>query len=69
MHLGKEIQQLLHSQGRSVVWFSQAIKRSRQACHSMFKRPTIDTDLLKTISEVLGHDFFKDLSAEVELKK
>ena len=69
MHIGQVIRQMLHDQGRTVVWFSKEIRRSRQACHSMFKSPTIDTDLLKTLCVVLNHDFFKDLSIEVGLKK
>ena len=65
IHIGEKIRAVLREQGRSVRWFQNQINRSHTAVYVIFKSQDINTDLLKTISIVLNHDFFKDLSDDV----
>ena len=65
IHIGEKIRTVLREQGRSVRWFQNQINRSHTAVYVIFKSQDINTDLLKTISIVLNHDFFKDLSDDV----
>ena len=62
LHIGQRIKEELERQGRTKVWFAQAINRSRTVCYNIFNNPTIDTGLLIQISKALNHDFLKDLS-------
>ncbi len=62
IHIGNRIKEELKQQGRSVRWFQNQIHRSHSAVYEIFKQQDINTDLLETISKVLNHDFFKDIS-------
>ena len=44
--------------------FAAAINRDRQVIYDIFKRESIDTELLQNISKVLNHDFFSYYSNE-----
>ena len=65
IHIGKLIKEELRRQGRSVKWFEEQIHRSHSACYDIFRSHDINTELLKTISKVLNHDFFIDLSNQM----
>ena len=65
IHIGKLIKEELRSQGRSVKWFESQINRSHSAVYDIFRSHDINTELLKTISKVLNHDFFIDLSEQM----
>ena len=65
IHIGKLIKEELRRQGRSVKWFEEQIHRSHSACYDIFRSHDINTELLKTISKVLNHDFFIDLSEQM----
>jgi len=65
VHIGKLIKEELECQGRTKVWFAKQINRSESTCYNIFQSSTIDTELLKTISKVLNHDFFQDLSLDL----
>lgn len=58
MHIGELIKQQLEEQGRTVVWFANKLSYSRINVYKIFKKPSIDTDLLLRISNILGYDFF-----------
>lgn len=62
IHIGKNIEYELRRQERSVAWFARKLFCNRQNVYDIFKRESIDTTLLRRISTILGHDFFKDLS-------
>lgn len=62
LHIGKIIKKELKRQGRSIVWFSNAINKSESDCYYIFKKDTIEIGLLKIICQVLNYDFFKVLS-------
>ena len=65
IHIGQLIKEELRSQGRSVKWFEEQIHRSHSACYDIFRSHDINTELLKTISKVLSHDFFIDYSNQM----
>ena len=64
-HIGKMIKAELERQGRSVKWFEDQINRSHSACYDIFRSHDINTELLKKITNVLAHDFFKDISIQI----
>lgn len=65
IHIGQMIRAELKAQGRTVVWFAEAIHRDRSDVHKMFKRASIDLDMLIRISRILNHDFLHDISARM----
>ena len=62
--IGAQIRNVLEKRGMTVTEFAKRINKSRENAYSIFSRKTIDTGLLKLISEVLSHDFFKQFSTE-----
>lgn len=58
IHIGHLIEAELHRQERSVTWFAKKLYCDRTNVYSIFKRQSIDTELLLRISRVLNHDFF-----------
>lgn len=68
IHIGRLIETELHRQERSVAWFARNIYCNRTNVYHIFKRNSIDTDLLLRISCLLNHDFFKYYTSEVSAK-
>lgn len=64
LHIGRKIEEELRRQERTVAWFARKLYCNRQNVYDIFKRESIDTSLLRRISAILGHDFFKDLSVD-----
>ena len=60
INIGKKIEEVLRSQGRSVTWFAKQIYCERTNVYSIFNRPSIDTELLVRICKVLSYDFFEE---------
>jgi len=69
IHIGQLIKQELEDQGRTVVWFAKRLSYSRTNVYKIFDRPTIDVDVLLRISTLLGVDFFKVYTEELENSK
>ena len=67
IHIGKDIREELKRQGRSVVWFADAIHSDRSNTYKMLKKKSIDLKLLMEISELLQHDFLKECSGKLEI--
>mgnify|MGYP001083459908 CR=1 FL=1 len=65
VHIGQLIEDELHRQERSVVWFARKLYCDRTNVYSIFKRQSIDTDLLMRICHILNRDFFGYYSAEL----
>jgi predicted transcriptional regulator len=59
VHIGLKIKEVLHERDMQIVSFAKRINRSRNVVYDIFERQSIDTELLKQISEVLNYDFFK----------
>lgn len=58
VHIGKKIKEVWKKSRLKGTEFASLINRDRQVIYDIFKRESIDTDLLKQISTVLNHDFF-----------
>ena len=66
LHIGKLIREELFRQERTVTWFAQKLYCERTNVYNIFKRKSIDTELLLRISQILDHDFFKVYQKEME---
>lgn len=70
IHIGKLIEEELHRQERSVTWFANKLYCERTNVYKIFKKHTIDTELLLRISLILHKDFFQYYSNSVyEIQK
>ena len=58
IHIGQIIEKVIHNQERSITWFSKKLYCDRTNVYSIFKRQSIDTELLLRISKILNHNFF-----------
>lgn len=68
MPIGEQIKKELLRQERSVSWFARKLNCNRQNIYDIFKRTTIDTELLMRISLILRTDFFEGYSREYQDK-
>lgn len=59
IHIGISIKQELERQERTVSWFARKLCCERSNVYSIFKRSSIDTDMLLRISKILHRNFFK----------
>lgn len=58
VHIGEIIKEELYRQERSISWFARKLYCDRSNVYDIFKRKSIDTDLLMRISIILNHNFF-----------
>ena len=54
------------NRGCNVTWFANQLNCDRRNVYDIFRRPTIDTQLLTQISLVLKHNFFLDIADIIE---
>lgn len=66
INIGKLIEMELHRQERSASWFAKKLYCDRTNVYSIFKRHSIDTDLLMRICYILNCDFFRYYSGELQ---
>lgn len=59
VHIGNLIEAELRRQERTVTWFASKLHCDRTNVYKIFKKQSIDTQLLEQISTVLQHNFFK----------
>jgi hypothetical protein len=59
IHIGGKIKQVFDKKGMTISEFGRRINKSRENVYDIFKRETIDTELLLTIGKALEHDFFQ----------
>lgn len=60
IHIGSLINAELHRQHRQAAWLARQICCDRTNVYKIFKKSSIDTELLCRISVALSHDFFAD---------
>lgn len=65
IHIGSIIQAQLKADHRSVGWLAREIHCSRNHVYKIFKRHSLDTDLLLRISMSMQFNFFRYYSAEI----
>jgi AraC-like DNA-binding protein len=70
-HIGNMIKAELdrHPKAHTVTWFAAQLHCDRTNVYDIFRRQTIDSNLLMRISQILNHDFFLDLSCEMKKAK
>ena len=66
IHIGFETKSELARQERSVSWFARKLCCERTNVYSIFKRKSIDTDMLTRISRILQRNFFELYDDEVD---
>ena len=65
LHIGSLIKVELERQERTVSWFARKLCCDRSNIYKLFKRSTIDTELLLKVSNILNHNFFDVFSQEI----
>lgn len=66
MHFGKTLEKTLREQGRSVTWFADQLCCTRPNIYKLFRKESVDTNLVYRISKILQYDFFKKLSEDYQ---
>lgn len=61
IHIGLLIQEKMRERGLSVSDFAHALHYERTNVYKIFKRSSIDVDLLLRISKVLSFDFLREV--------
>ncbi len=69
IHIGQLIEAELHRQERSVTWFAKKLYCDRTNVYKIFKKQSIDTELLWRISVILDCNFFKIYEETFSLKQ
>lgn len=69
MHIGNRIKTELFNKGLSAKWLAEKIDCERTNVYDIFKREDMNVGLLVRISNVLNHDFLKEVSEECFGKK
>jgi hypothetical protein len=59
--IGQLIKERVKHQKIDVTEFAKLINKERSNVYDIFKRDSLDTDLLKKIGQVLDYDFFQHL--------
>ena len=65
INIGARIKEELQKQERGVTWFAKKLNCNRSVVYRIFQRYSIDTQLLAQISEILEHNFFDELSEDI----
>ena len=69
VHIGKEIQQAMKRQGRKNTWLASQLNCDASNISKIYKRPSIDSELLKQISEALNFNFFDLYTRDIKTDK
>lgn len=66
VNIGKIIEDEFNASGLQVSYFAQKINTSKRNVYNIFKRKSLDTNLLLKISEILEKDFFSIYSDKLK---
>ena len=67
IHIGHTIRTVLEESGMSITEFAQRLNCTRPNAYDIFERCDIGVEQLIEISKVLGHNFFDDIQASIDL--
>ena len=67
IHIGRRIRAVLNSKGVTVTSLAESINTTRTNMHKILAKDNIDIALLARISAALEHDFFRDISDDMDL--
>ena len=65
MHIGQHIKEVMRQKGVTATQLAKDICCTRPHIHRIFRKDNIDIALLERISKALNHDFFQDLSLDL----
>ena len=65
IHIGNIIEKELHKQERTVTWLAKNLCCDRTNVYKIFKKQSIDTELLLRISLVMNVNFFEYYKTEL----
>lgn len=68
INIGQSIKNELNRQERTISWFARKLGCNRVAVYRILRKNSIDTALLIKISAILNHNFFDELSQDVQFK-
>ena len=60
VHIGRLIRAKMKEQGRTNVWLASQIPCTPNHLYKVYAKHSINTDLLKRISQILNYNFFED---------
>ena len=73
IHIGSEIKKVFDKKSVKLECFAEKIDHDRTTVYNIFKRKSIDIDLLLKISKVLDYDFIHEVyfynTNEIEMEK
>jgi plasmid maintenance system antidote protein VapI len=64
MHIGQLIHEKMIEERRLAAWLAEQLHCHRSNIYKIYKNPSVDAALLRRISRILKHDFFKRCSDE-----
>ncbi|MBQ2852843.1 MAG: helix-turn-helix transcriptional regulator [Bacteroidales bacterium] len=67
LHIGRLIKTVFERSGMTVSEFARQLNCERTNIYTIFKRRTIDVELLINISKILNYNFFEDILKETNL--
>lgn len=67
LHIGQLIKTVFERSGMTVSEFARQLNCERTNVYTIFKRRTIDVELLVIISKVLRYNFFEEILKQVDL--
>ena len=69
VHVGKMVKAEFdkHPKTHTISWLAGLLCCGRNNVYDIFNRKSIDSDLLIRLSQILEHDFFKDISDEINV--
>lgn len=65
-HIGELIRAVVREHKLTGAWLASRLGCDRTNVYKMFKKHTIDTQLLLRVAVILNYDFFEVYSAEVQ---
>ncbi|MBX9852824.1 MAG: helix-turn-helix domain-containing protein [Cytophagaceae bacterium] len=69
VHIGKKIKEVFKNAGLTVTEFARRINTSRENVYGVFRRKSVDTEMLTKISKALNYDFFRLYSNPKEIEE
>lgn len=67
LHIGRLIKTVFERSGMTVSEFARQLNCERTNIYTIFKRRTIDVELLINISKILNYNFFEDILKKTNL--
>ena len=65
IHIGHIIREQLRKDQRSASWLAREIHCTRNHVYKIFNKPSLDSNLILTISKAMHFNFFRYYSEEV----